>query len=521
MPHSACSAETIVEALVERAHRSPDGLAYVVGSESVSYGDLHREVQALASGLAGAGVGPGGRCALILPTGLDFIRLVYATQALGAAPVAINPALSPETIQARLRLVRADLAIASEAATASLAAHSQAAARQVVSPDRLRLLSAGSAPVRLPAPDETAFLQFTSGTEGEPRAVVIRHGQLRASLAASRERLDIRAGEVMASWVPLHHDLGLVRFLFGSLYFGCPCHLLQPSIANLGEWLATVSRVGASITAGPDFCYRLATRLVDPRSVDLRSLAVATNGGEAVRWTTIEAFEERFGLSGVVRPGYGLAEATLGVASLGRGEPLRLNPSGQVSCGRAHAGLDIRIVDAGGHDQPTGVNGEIAVRGDAVFAGYFDDERSTREVMRGGWLHTGDIGSLDDDGHLFVSGRARALIKRAGATIVPREIEEAVDRLEGVRFSAAVGVVSSVSGTDDVVVVAEASSGDGHHASLIGPIDEAVRRAIGTSAQRILVVAPRRIPRTSNGKIRYEALRALITEGVFDRDAER
>ena len=376
-------------------------------------------------------------------------------------------------------------------------------------------------PVRLPAPDETAFLQFTSGTAGEPRAVVIHHGQLRASLAAAGDRLGIRTGEVMASWVPLHHDLGLVRFVFSALYFGCPCHLVQPSIANLGEWLATASRVGASITASPDFCYRLAARLVDSRAIDLRSLTVATNGGEPVRWTTIEAFERRFGLTGVVRPGYGLAEATLGVASLGRGEPFRLNAAGQVSCGRAYAGLDLRIVDAGGRDQPVGVDGEIAVRGDAVFAGYFDDERATREVVRGGWLHTGDIGSLDRDGHLFVSGRARALIKRAGATIVPREIEEAVDLVTGVRFSAAVGVASPISGTDDLVVVAEASTVDGHRGSLIGPIDDAVRRAIGTSAQKILVVAPRRIPRTSNGKIRYEALRALVAEGALDREADR
>lgn len=514
----APKAATIVEALFLRADRAPDGLAYAVGTDMLSYGALRRDVLRTAATLAARGLARGGRCAVILPTGLDFIRVLYAAQVLGAAPVAINPALPGESIVRRLRVTRAEVAVARRELLGRLREHlgSAAGCRLAASEDL-----AGSSPpparaVVAPRGDEPAFMQLTSGTTGEPRAAVILHRNLRASLEASRARLGIHPDDVLANWVPLHHDLGLVRFVFGALYFGTPCHLIQPSIANLGLWLETVSRVRATVTASPDFGYRLATRLVAP-TVDLSCLRVATDGGEPVRASTIYAFEQHFGIRGVVRPAYGLAEATLGVSSLAPGEACRLDHTGTVSCGRPYEGLAVRIVDDEGRDVPCGVPGQIVAQGEAVFAGYFDDEAASREALRDGWLQTGDVGTMDENGHLFVKGRARALIKRAGATIAPREIEEVVDGVAGVRFSAAVGIEpDGAAGTEDVVVVAEIKTGAAAGRKVAERIDRDVVRAVGARPGLILLVSAGSIPRTANGKIRYEALSRLVSEGELE-----
>jgi fatty-acyl-CoA synthase len=518
----SAAAATILDVLRARGSDTSSALAYSVDGDAITYGRLLNDVLKLAGVLAARGVRRGDRCALILPTSLDFIRAVYAVQAVGAAPVAINAAAPFEVMRRRIQVVDAHVAIASRDSVAALRLGISASRCQFEEFDRLMAaVPSPAAALTGPLPEDPAFLQLTSGTTGEPRAAVISHRSLLASLSASRSRLAIGADDVLATWVPLHHDLGLVRFVFGALFFGCASHLVAPAIQNLGPWLRTIAQVRATITGSPDFGYRLATRLVDPRGLDLTSLRYATNGGEPVRRSTIEAFESRFGLSGVVRPAYGLAEATLGVASLGPGEPLRVDADGTVSCGRPFDGIVVRIADDEDRDLPLGHAGEILVRGETLFDGYFADELMTREALRGGWLHTGDAGALDHDGHLYVKGRSRALIKRGGATIAPREIEEVVDGIDGVRLSAAVGIAGApMSATEEIVIVAELQRpGAVSHATrrdLMVRIEQAVIQAVGTRPGQVLLVAARSIPRTPSGKTRYDALRRLVVAGHFN-----
>ena len=172
-----------------------------------------------------------------------------------------------------------------------------------------------------------------------------------------------------------------------------------------------------------------------------------------MRRSTIAGFEERFGVPGVLRPGYGLAEATLGVTALRPGEPLRVDGRGNVSCGRPFPGVEVRIARRTGEE----ASGEILVRGPAVFAGYFDAAEATAEALRDGWLHTGDVGRLDADGHLYVLGRRRALLKRGGAPLAPRELEEAAGSVPGVRLAAAVGLPpAGDAATEEIAVAVEA-----------------------------------------------------------------
>ncbi|HEX7679334.1 MAG TPA: AMP-binding protein [Thermoanaerobaculia bacterium] len=344
-------------------------------------------------------------------------------------------------------------------------------------------------------PDAIAFLQPTSGTSGEPLAAMITQGNLMASLHSSQDLIDPSSSDVLVGWVPPWHDLGLLRFLLGPVYFGIPCYLIPPAVKTIGEWLGTISTVKGTISGAPDFAWRLATRLVDAGAVDLRSLRFATNGGEPVRASTIAAFEIHFGLHGVLRPGYGLAEATLGVAATRPGEGLRVDERGNVSCGTPLKNVEVRIEDD-----------EILVQGPAVFAGYFAAAAPTALALRDGWLHTGDVGKRDDDGHLYILGRRRAMIKRGGVMLAPREIEEAVQTLPQVRLAAAVGIASEL--TEEIVVVVEVEK---DASSIGGLVAAAVERSIGFVPDRVLVQERGSIPRTSNGKIRHAVLRDQLT----------
>lgn len=496
------AADTLVEMLHARSLETPERLAFAVDGAALSFGALAADARRGAAGLAARGLAPGDLCALALPTGLDFLRTLFAAQWLGAVPVALNPGLPAALTAARARRLGARCVVADAAGAAALAAQGVAA---------LEAGSLAGTAAGPPRPGPAAYVQLTSGTTGEPRGAVVGQAALMASLRVSHEWLELTDADVFAGWVPLHHDLGLVRFAFQPVLSGRPVHLVAPSLARLRQWLECASAVAATITAAPDFVYRLAARVVDPAGLDLSRLRIATSGGEPVRASTIAAFESRFGLPGRVRPGYGLAEATLGVAAVRPGEPVELDEAGRVSCGRALPGTTLRIVDEAGRDCAPGLAGEIRVRGATLFDGYLGAPEATAEALRDGWLHTGDVGAVSATGELFVHGRRRALIKRAGALIAPGEVEEAVDAVAGVRLSAAVGV--PMGEAEDLCVVAEVV--EPARAGLERAIAEAVTARLGFAPARVLLVPPRTIPRTANGKLRHAELAAAVAAGTF------
>ncbi|MBI2526212.1 MAG: AMP-binding protein [Candidatus Rokubacteria bacterium] len=511
---------TIVDVLRARAAESPQALAYSAERADITYAELLADAQGTAVALAARGVKAGDHCGLVLGTGIEFIRSFFAIQLLGGAPVAINPSFPAATALERLRQAGCRFALASgptlEALWRANGGGCELVAVEALLDERPRR------ELRLPGPTgaDTAYLQITSGTTGEPRAAAVPHRSLMACLELIATALSIRPDDVFVSWLPLHHDLGLVRFVCLPLFCGRPSHLITPAIRNLRGWLETISRVRGTITASPDFGFRIATRTVSTAGLNLESLRIATNGGEPVRLGTIEAFEAKFGLPGVVRPAYGLAEATLSVSCLLPGEPLRCDPrTGAVSCGRPYPGVQVEIVDATGAPVTPGEPGEIVVRSDVVFAGYFGDPASTAVTLRDGALHTGDVGLLDADGHLHVLGRSRALIKRAGAAIAPREVEEAVDRVAHVRFSAAVGIADeALGGSETLVVVAEVQPEPGlSPGTVTDAIVLEVSRTLGFAPGDVILVTPRTIPRTHNGKIRYGELRRMIVDGELAR----
>jgi acyl-CoA synthetase (AMP-forming)/AMP-acid ligase II len=329
------------------------------------------------------------------------------------------------------------------------------------------------------------------------------------------EAAQLGQDDVVVSWLPLYHDMGLIGCAFTPPWNGAPLHLLPPDLKNPRVWLELVTRVGATFTVSPDFGYRNCVRNIhDTEGLDLSSLKQALSGAEPVRLSTIEAFETKFGVENLITPCYGLAEATLAVAIWPRRTPLRLDASGRfLSVGHPCRGVRLRIMD-GDEVVKAGVEGEICVQSPGVMQGYYNNPDATRQVLSpDGWLRTGDLGFLDADGYLYVTGRLKDVIILGGENVIPADIEEVVDHVPGVRYSAAVGVESERTGTQRLHVVAEVreqAADQDTLSRLVREIVQRVRAERGHRPARVLLVRPSTIPKTSSGKIQRSRLGEMI-----------
>lgn len=515
---------TIIDALFDRADEMPDSLAYSVEGDSISYGLIKEEVLKIAENLAKKGLKKGDRCMVILPTGLNAIKLLYAVQILGAIPIMIDPNLPAQLIVKRMNIIGCYFVVISEDKRTDLNDFVKNKGKSFcVESEEDICHTVNQAPSfirRSPLPEDIAFLQFSSGSTGEPKAIIINYNNLNAFLTSAISKFGgIRENDRFVTWVPLHHDLGLVRFIFGPLFWGCPSYLVKPSISNLRKWLKVISKVNGTITHSPDFGYRIAARMVNPKDVDIRSLRFAGTGGEPARYSTIKDFEKKFGLKDVIKPGYGLAEATLGVVCLSYGESLRVDSMGNPSCGRIYQNaIEAQAVGEDGKRADLGEPGEIRIRGPAVSCGYYNSNGAIKDIKRNGWFYTGDVGAMDADGHFYILGRKRALIKRGGALVIPREIEEIVDQNECIRLSAVIGCMNK-SGSEGIVVIAEVRQNDKQLNK--GPVEIAEEVAgdikDGTSymPNEIVLVSAHTIPRTLNGKIQYGILKDRYAKGTL------
>lgn len=520
-------ASTIVEVLAARAAHEPDSVYFELFDEPTTYGGLWALCRRHAAGLAAAGVGRGDRVAILLPTCREFFATFFGTMALGAIPVPLYPTLGAAALGNVFAHSGARVAVTIAWFEASVRAARDAAPALacVVEPDEL------ARPAPEPAwpvvdPEDTAFLQYTSGSTGDPKGVDLPHRSLLANVRAFVEAVAPRPRERVVSWLPLYHDMGLIGLGLGALYAPCHLYLLPPDLRAPRLWLELVTRTRATITASPDFGYRNCVRHVhDTRGLDLSSLRIAFTGAEPIRPETVRAFEAHFGLENVVLPAYGLAEATLAVALGDQGAPLRVDPTGRwVGVGRAIPGVEIAIWQDGGEEGdgagrllPPGEVGEIVVRTPGAMRGYYRDPDATRHALRFGWLHTGDLGYLEPDGYLFVVGRQKDLIIVRGENVMPLDVERVVDAVPGVRYSAAVGVGSARTGTERLVVVAEVREPDlppDRASDLIRAIVARVREERGFRPARVLLVRPGTIPKTTSGKLQH----ARLTEMVAARE---
>jgi 1-acyl-sn-glycerol-3-phosphate acyltransferase len=558
---AATEAKTLIEVLESHVAQHPDRLHVTVLEDeqtvlaTMSYGELAKAARAAAAGLIARDVAPGDRVALMLPTGTDFFTAFLGILYAGAVPVPIYPPMQRSQIEDYARRQAGILRNAGARMLVTvpeglrLGSLLQGLAPALSAVESVASLSEQATDVALPnlqSETATALIQYTSGSTGDPKGVVLSHANLLANIRAIGETIGATSQDVLISWLPLYHDMGLIGAWLGCLYFGAPFYAMSPLsfLARPQSWLWAIHRYRGTITAGPNFAFEMCLSKIDDaqlKGLDLSSIRYIANGAEPVSIDTLRGFTKRFEpygfRPGAMAPVYGLAENAVAVTlpppgrvpiidriqrkeltTHGIAEPAgpdETNAIELVACGRPIPKHEIRIVDENGRPLGERREGRIEFRGPSATSGYFENLAKTHDLFHDGWVDTGDRGYVAS-GDLFITGRVKDIIIRAGQHIAPHEIEEAVGAVPGLRKTcvAAFGTSDPASGTERVVVIAET---DEKNASRRAELREQARRAAtsiaGGPPDEIVLVGPGAVPKTASGKIRRAAARDLYLGG--------
>jgi len=520
----------------------------------ISYGQLQQRAQQAAAGLQSNGLMPGDTVALMLPTGEDYFYSFFAVLYAGAVPVPIYPPVRLNQLEDHMRRQVAILDNArcrflvtvKEAKPLAWLLKSQIdCLKELLTLDELAASKGAYSRPQL-NPDDTAFVQYTSGSTGNPKGVVLSHFNLLSNIRVDGSSIDVTADDVFVSWLPLYHDMGLIGAWLGSLYFSVPLIIMSPLtfLARPVRWLQALHRFGGTLSAAPNFAYELCLNRIDDddlNGLDLSSWRIAMNGAEAVSPDTIRSFSKRFAPYGFraesMFPVYGLAECSVGLAfpslnqkpridrvrrevfSLsGRAEPALPNEGSVlrfVGCGHALSGHQIRIVDSSSQELPERHQGRLQFRGPSATSGYYRNPQATGKLFDGDWLETGDL-AYQADGELYLTGRSKDVIIRGGRNIYPHELEQAVGEIEGIRTGrvAVFAVLDEARQTEKLVVLAETRESDADvRSSLVQRIAESTAELTMIAADDIVLAPPGSVLKTSSGKIRRAACSELYQQG--------
>jgi acyl carrier protein len=551
-------AQTLVEALEYHVERQPDRLTVFLYEEQkesrITYRDLWEGALAYAARLADQGVGPGQTVAIMLPTSRDYLFCFYGTLLAGAIPVPLYPPARLATIEDHMTRHVGVLRSAGAAVMVTIPEAKPLAwllraqvesLRAVLVPEDFSAAARDFAPVRGRG-GHIAFLQYTSGSTGNPKGVVLTHANLLANVRAMGKAARATSEDVFVSWLPLYHDMGLIGGCFATMYIGFPVVLMSPLafLSRPSQWLRAIHRHRGTISGGPNFSYELCLRRIQDQELeglDLASWRFAFNGAEPVSPETMTAFEERFSRWGLrkncVAPVYGLAEASVGLAFTPPGMPWKLDlldreafsrdgfavpardgdpaPLKVVGCGYVIPDHGMRVVDAAGLELPDGSEGQLQFRGPSATSGYYRNPEATKRLFSGDWVNTGDRAYMSH-GMVYVTGREKDVIIKGGRNITPYELEEAIGDLPRIRRGcvAVFGSLDRASGTERVVVLAETRSRDtALDEDLRHRINNLAVSLIGGPVDDIVLAPPHTVPKTSSGKIRRVAAREYYERG--------
>jgi acyl-CoA synthetase (AMP-forming)/AMP-acid ligase II len=543
----------------------PDDPIRSDAARRVTFQELCAQAREVANALRGSAGAARDLVGLIFDNGAEFCAAFFGVLLSGRVPVPLHPpyfsvgaqayrqSILPVLDESRPALVLVDDRF--ESVTGLLADD----ARECITLSAL--LARGSASVigDLPRPDpsEIALVQYSSGSTRRPLGAELTHSNLLWNVEGIGRAVDARPATVALCWLPLFHDMGLTGTLLYSFYWGMSLVLMSPRdfVVRPASWLWAMSRFGCRGCAAPNFAFAVcASRRKVPdelvRGLDLSPWRVAFAGGEAVQPATVDAFADRYAFAGFKRealcPAYGLAENTVAcclpehgkgpridrvdrallereqMATPARGDSVRVREI--VSVGKPLVGQRIRVVDEG--ERPVGERqvGNVQVAGASVMKGYRGRPEQTRAALTSdGWLRTGDLGYLAD-GELFIVGREKELIKKAGARYDAADMQAALGAVPGVRRGGATvfGVEDVVSGTERIVAAVETRlTAKSELRDLRLALFAEVRRAFGTNLDDLLLVQPQTLPKSTSGKIRGAECKRMYLEGKLAlREAE-
>ncbi|NNB67370.1 non-ribosomal peptide synthetase [Pseudomonas fluorescens] len=554
---------TLVQSLQRRAAQTPDQVALRFLAESaehsvvLSYRDLDQRARTIAAALQ-ANAALGDRAVLLFPSGPDYVAAFFGCLYAGVIAV---PAYPPESArrhhQERLLSIIAD---AEPRLLLTIASLGDGLAQienapPLLSVDTLDSLIADRWIEPELHADHIAFLQYTSGSTALPKGVQVSHGNLVANEVLIRRGfgIDLNPDDVIVSWLPLYHDMGLIGGLLQPIFSGVPCVLMSPAyfLARPLRWLEAISEYGGTISGGPDFAYRLCSERVSESALerlDLSAWRVAYSGSEPIRLDTLERFAEKFAACGFTSnnffASYGLAEATLFVAggSRGRGIPAlhlderalaanRAEPgqgSAIMSCGTSQPEHAVLIADPGTLTElGESTVGELWASGPSIAHGYWRNPEATAKtfVRHAGrtWLRTGDLGFMRD-GEVYITGRLKDLLIVRGHNLYPQDIEQTIEReVEVVRKGRVAAFAVNDQGLEGIGIAAEIS----RSVQKILPPDaliKAIRQAVAEAYQEapsvVVLLNPGALPKTSSGKLQRSACAIRHADGSLDSYAQ-
>jgi len=550
----------IVDRIIAAA-QGPNGVRFVgpsvapvSGDSFVPWSEIHDDARVVGAALQARGLVPGDHVAILGPTSRNLVTIIQGCWLAGIASMVLPLPMRMgsldafiDSTRARIRHGDAKLVLIDELLAAF---YDRTIGDPPLEPMSAVLSGASTAPsgerLEIPShdPERLVILQYTSGSTSEPKGVMIPDRVLAANIDACCLAAEMGDHEVMVSWLPLYHDMGLVGFLSIPMTAGCQLVQAAPQdfLAKPGSWMQWISDWGGTVTAGPNFSWVLATRaLTRMEGLDLSSLTMALSGAEPVDPKAVEAFvaaAEPFGFrAGSVFPAFGMAEVAIGGVFPPRYRGMVCDSVDRVVLerdriakrldlvdadeeldvrripilGKALPGLEMRVVDPETRvEVPERHVGELLLRGTSVTPGYYKRPDATAALFYDGWLCTGDLAYIVD-GELVLCGRIKDVIIVGGRNVFPEDIERACGELEGVRAGNVIAFgVDGYKGKESVVVVAEVRTDDPpqvrealHHRTL---------EVCGLPPRDVMLVKPGTLPKTSSGKLQRAKCRELYLE---------
>ncbi|TWP46768.1 AMP-binding protein [Lentzea tibetensis] len=531
--------KSMVDLLRGHARQRPHhtALTFLADGENIAvrtdYAEIDRKARSIAAQLGQ----PGERALLLYPSGPDFVTAFLGCLYAGVIAVPAYPPRSDKHL-GRLRAIVAD-------AKASLVLTPQDLefpGTKVIATDRLPDASGEWSEPALP---DVALLQYTSGSTGNPKGVVLTHANLLGNLKLLADGIAHGGDPKFVSWLPLFHDMGLIAKLLQAFHWGAECVVMPPSafLQHPIRWLRAISEHGGTVSGAPNFAFDLCVRRTTPEQregLDLSSWRVAYNAAEPVRADTVRAFAETFGPHGLrpetMFPCYGLAENSVFVCGPGSGDlpkvstvdrkalerdEVRPGEHPLVGLGRMSGDQRLRIVSphSGVALGPNAV-GEVWTTGSSTGIGYWQRPEESLATFGnelpgepGTWLRTGDLGFLDDTGELFLTGRMKDLIIQHGRNLYPQDLERTAEEAHpGLRPGC--GAAFTVGDDDEKLVLVQEVVDEAVDA---GPaVAAALAADHEVSLHELVLIRTRSVPKTTSGKIARRACRKAYLDGALD-----
>ncbi|WP_372494076.1 MULTISPECIES: fatty acyl-AMP ligase [Nocardia] len=496
-----------------------------------TWGEVHAQARRIAGGLIRAGLRPGGAVAVLAGAPAEIAPVVQGSWLAGGAVTMLHQPTPRTDLAAWAADTRRALAVIDARLVVLGAPFGEVAANPaVLQADCVTVEQLAAGPDTAPVDtrdDDLAFLQLTSGSTGAPKAVAVSYANMYANIRAMEFASLINTRrDVMISWLPLFHDMGMMGFLVAPMFLGVELISITPAdfLADPLLWARLIGEHRATMSAAPDFAYGLLARKLERAAdgaYDLSSLRFALDGAEPIDPAVLQRFlaaGARFGLRReAIVPAYGMAEATLAVSFTRPGVGPAIDANGHVRLGPPLPGIEVRVRTAAGALAGPGEVGELEVRGESIIRRYRTTDGFVDAVDGSGWLATGDLGYLHPDRQIVVCGRKKEMLIVSGRNLYPVDIERLAAGVDGVRPGNAVAVRTRAPGAGEgFAVIVESPVGEDadERTRIAREVAHRVQAGLGVGPRRVEVVAPGRIPKTPSGKPRRLAAAALLPDEI-------